>query len=470
MCTGRAALSGRQRRKSWHWALAFAVSPVLLGAARPSSGGEECQISSGTPVVALLEAWVRCSAYMRTCQLTCGSIRNMVAAEIRRQGDATVPELVALFRARPELRSAAVDALRELAQWPAPRGQAGLDGLRQLGSEGIHAMPEVIGRTAHDWAPILRGLGSQARDALMRMLHDLNPEDRRFAAACLSLLGEVLGPDEVDALLEVMEASPDPEVRYVCAGTAARLVGSKALPGLMRILQRQGLDSRERSRIAALLVAIDDPAAVQALVGVLKDPSVDRGARWGLAQDMKRSGHPSAVAAAKQYGPTGSRGQGNPESPLGSILTALFLGGAALTMALWKGPLTVKERTRLIIGGTVGVYLAAAVAIPATAVLVLGMDAAPLWLLASYWVFLLAGTSACVAVTKGPQLRAAYVPAVGIGAALGFVGGVALDRTVNWYLERSTSQLLGFYQSPLVLAVTLAGALLGSHVLRRRPE
>jgi hypothetical protein len=436
-------LSALARHRRWSPALAFGLA--LLGAPPSASAGEDCQVSPQSPAVTLLEMWNRCP----------GS-RDRVTTVIRQRGDGEAPELVALFQHRPDLRSAAVDGLRTL-------GQPGVAGISQLGSEGVRAMAGVW-ISGNGWLDVLRGLGPPALETLGEMLYDSDPDIRRFAAQYLPQLG----PASLDALLKAMEASPDPDVRYACARGAARLDAQRALPGLLRLLQRRDLKGRERVQIASTLISIDDPAAIQALVAILRDPSLDRGARWGLAQDMKRSGRPAAVAAARKYGPTGSHGQGNPESPLGSILALLLLAGVVAAIALWRASLTVKERVRLVVGGTVGAYLAAAVAMPAAAILALGMGAAPLWLLASFWICQFAGALVCVALTKGPQLRAAYIPAVGIGATLGFVAGFMLDRTVNWYLERVTGQLLGFYESPLVLALTLAGALLGSYVVRPR--
>lgn len=416
---------------------------LTVGVARPSASAQVCEVPEHAPVGALFELWQRCPY-----------LQAEIEGAVRTRGELVVPELVHVFETRPEVRLGVVRSLARM-------GEAGRAGLRELGTEGLYVLAKE-GPAHDDVAAALPALGPRALDTLFQMLLDPNREVRIFAASALRLFG----PDALDGLLVAMEANPDPDVRRMCGQAAAHIDAPKSLPGLLRRLREPGLAQSERKGTASLLVAIDDPAALAALVRLLRDPAVERWVRWDIAQQMKQSGRPAVVAAAREYGPAGRQGTGIPETSWSNVLAVALLAGVIGMVARCPGPLRRGERARLLAGGTVAVYLAASVALLIYTIMVVGLDASPVWLVAAVLAVVWGGSAFGVAIAKGADLPYAYVPIVATGSFLGFLGGFTLDRSMNWHLERVSTRLLGFYESPLVLGVTLAGALAASYLVR----
>ncbi len=425
------------------YVLGLVASTLSMGEARLPAAEPACEVRRSAAVGTLLELWTQCP-----------NRRPEIEDAIRDRGQEIVPQLIDAFRSRPDLRRGVVSSLGHM-------GEVGLTGLGLLGSEALYVLARA-GPPDDDVVATLHGLGRPALDTLFAMLRDPDRDVRIFAVSSL----RQWGPEAMDGLLEAMDANPDPDVRRLSAQAAAHIDSHRALPRLLLRLKDRSLTGTERKAVASLLVTIDDPAALDALVRVLKDASVERWVRWDLAEQMKQSGRPDVAAAAKKYGPTGRQGEGNPESPLGNILALACLVAVVAVFVRYKGQLTTGERMRLLVGGTISVYVAATVALPVSGLIGLGLGARPLWLTLAYAAALWAGSALGVAMIKGPRLPRACAPVVATGALLGFLAGFTLDRAVNWYLDRISSRILGFYESPLVLGITLAGALAASYLFR----
>jgi hypothetical protein len=416
---------------------------IWIAAGIAPCAANECEPQVGSSVSALLDLASRCPSRVR--------IEDLLAV----QGETVVPELVEAFHSTPGLRP---EAVRMLAR----TGPAGLEAFGQLGTEGVMALAEA-GLAEADSHRMLSALGPK----LLPTLADMVKEPRRLPSlfAARALAG--MGPVALDALLECLESSPGSTARNLCAWGAVDIDEGRTLGVILQRLRAPDLDEAERLSLGAVLARIDDQAALDAVVAILKDGSTSRAGRWSLAQALKATGRHDAVEAANRFGPTGRQGSGNPESPLGTIVAGLLIVGVVVTFVTAKGNLRLGQRARLVAGATVVVYLAATVAQLGWSLVAamgpLGLESVPLWMDVVYAGVLLLASSLGVAVVKGPNLPWRCAPVMGIGATTGFLVGFRLDLSVNWYLDRIVSNLLGFWYSPLVLGAVLAFALAASY-------
>jgi len=386
-------------------------------------------------VETLVTLWGRCAN------------QTELEAACRERGEPATPELVTLFRDRPELRRAVLAALGAM-------GAPGQAAFRQLGLEGVDALARSGTRHQRE---LLEGLGPEGTKILVEMLNEPDEHRQTFA---VDQLRELRPAEALDALLRTMATSPYGSVKIRAAEAAATLAPHDAVPALVRLLSDPTLPAEYRGVVAQLLAGIDDPSALDAVAALLKDPSVERSMRWDVARALEKSGRPGALALARRYGPSGPQGSGNPESPVGGLLAVLALGGSLSALLLLRGAMTRGLRFRLVLAATLAPYPVAFLcasfyftigrtlgwATPVTIVVALGLAiATAIWL------------------ARGTDRPNVSIAAMSAATTACFLAAILLDLKVNWYLERM-NEAYGLFKSPLLLAITLAGATGGSYI------
>lgn len=418
---------------------------VLLATVMGDLPASQCVPRPETTVETLLALWWPCPNK--------GELERTIA----RRGEGSVPELLAAYRDRPELRRAIFETMVAMG----PRGQ---EAFRQLGPDGVRALAKA--RLAEP-IKLLRGLGPEGTGILVEMLDYPDKNLQSFAAARLQELAPV---EALEALLRAMESHPNEEVRIAAAETAAKIEPGRAIPGLLRMLHDESLGPTRRSGIAGLLASVDDTRALDAVVALLKDPQVERSIRWDVAQDLKKTGRPDAVSAARRYGPSGRHGSGNPDSLTGAVLTVLLLAFACALVVRAPGAMPVGSRVLLTLVATGATYLAAALVGPYVQTKAVGMifrTGGLNWppLVAGSIAVLWTAASLSVALFRGSHREDVSALAMGGATVVAFLAGVVVDTKVYWYLQRTIEPGLpaSAFQSLLVFAATVAGAVVGSY-------
>lgn len=340
----------------------------------------------------------------------CGNRREFEDLVIQRTNAGASLDLATLFREKPELRRAILSTIVRM-------GSPGQEIFGQLGADGVRTL---IKADLPEGARLLRSIGLQG----------------------------------------MLARDPHRTVRSEAAAAVASIAPERAVPRLLALLGDASREAEERGVLARLLAGIDDPRALDGLVVLLADSKVERWIRWDVAQELRRSGRPRAVAAARRYAPSGRQGSGNPDSPLGTLLALLTFGGSLGALLAFRGTLSRELRVRLVLVASIAPYCVVLFGLPFY--VTIGM----MFRGATYLVI-----ATILAVASGLALRSVRVRdlldvsivAMSAATSILFMLGIALELKVNWYLDRAT-EAYGFLKSPLLLGLTLSGALAGSYV------
>lgn len=164
--------------------------------------------------------------------------------------------------------------------------------VRRAAAEGFGRLPErmpaverlvaVLGERGETGArnaaaEALVGLGQDSVGPLLRLLGHADPDQRKFAA---DILGQLAQPEAEPALVQVLAADADVNVRVAAAEALGRLGGEAAVRVLEQVLHTPPL----LLRLAALeaLVALRRPPPLPELVPLLAEPRLRRGAYRAL--------------------------------------------------------------------------------------------------------------------------------------------------------------------------------------------
>jgi hypothetical protein len=198
---------------------------------------------------------------------------------------------------------------------------------------------------------------------------------------------------------------------------------------------------------------------------VLQDPSVPRNARWNIAEVLRSTGDPHAVAVADQYRPSGRRGTGNPESWLGFWIAGILFAGSLVQLGAWprEDQLTRRARLAVVALAVVAVHVLGGIALFVVSV-VLTPFAPPLFLIAGIVLVILGPlVPALRAIRREWQLTGLSPTVLAVAAAVGLLLSIYIDRTVYWYLARVETTSLLNALSPLQQAVAWSLPLVASY-------
>ncbi len=144
---------------------------------------------------------------------------------------------------------------------------------------------EVDAGTLDGYAEAVRRLGgpaAAARDLSLFLRLPGQSDEFRFHA--IEMLGHC-GSRTVPRLIELLASHP-PQERWAAASALAEIgpEAAPAVPALLKLLRDRGAAWRARSRAARALGKIKDPAAVEPLLAMLRDPQGQ--VRYGSARAL----------------------------------------------------------------------------------------------------------------------------------------------------------------------------------------
>lgn len=264
-------------------------------------------------------------------------VRSGILQALRTQGARPSPELLLplLSDSDPQVRGQAAEALGRTRD---PRAVAPL-----MARLGVENDCDVV--TASGWNTVVaveRGLFELGAPAVGPLLEAVRSSDTTLRGRAMMLLGLMDDPRANEWRLAALD-DPDPSVRaaavrayarpsdtsemetYLVAGRAAPLVDRRALPGLLRALKRNDVQTRAaaaaalghlgtRGAVSALLAAredgslqvrrqalialaeTDDPRARQAVLAAFRDPDLEQAAVWAVKSNRCRYAAENLIA------------------------------------------------------------------------------------------------------------------------------------------------------------------------------
>jgi HEAT repeat protein len=150
-----------------------------------------------------------------------------------------------------------------------PRNAA-IESLVRLGKEAVPFLVEAFSTPNKDVRKfIIDILGEQSDPrSLPLMIEAIRDEDQNVRAAAVEHLGKLREPSVTNALIEILDGE-DLWTAYPAADALGRIGHSKAVPHLVRALERKAL----REPVLKALGLISDKSALGSVVSLLTDPS-----------------------------------------------------------------------------------------------------------------------------------------------------------------------------------------------------
>lgn len=382
-------------------------------------------------------------------------------ARLRDRGDRTAPLVLAFARSHGEARGWALGLFEEL-------GTAGDQAYATLGPELVDW--QLAGYSSGNRTTDVRRLKTLGAAAAPRLLTRLTNVCAGDRAGVLSSIADTGDPSAAPALEELAERREcDRWVRVLAGEVLLSIDKVRGVAVCERLLDDRAM-SQQRGAIGKVLAHSGGQAGVAPAIRVLQEPSVPRSQRWDIAEALRATGIPEAVSAADRYQPSGRRGTGNPESPVGAMLTALLVGVCALLLvgiAPRPGYLTKSQRFWVVAASVIGAHVLGFVSYNVVG-LVLTFYATPLLIIVAVIAGMLLPLIVIVrAIVRGWDLKGVSATIMAIAAVAGVLLGCYVDDQLYWYTARNESDvLIVHFFSALEQAVAWTLPLLASYLSR----